>query len=89
MKYVYLFIEKEVICYIYINYFYIAVLKHHDQGNLHKREFIWAYNSGRRRDHPGGKAWWCGSRNKKLSSQSHLEPQAQSIETELEMAYNI
>lgn len=34
-------------------HFSVAVIKHHDQDNLQKKEFIWAYSSRELRVHDG------------------------------------
>ena len=38
-----MYLYNEGACYC-ISYFSTAVIKHHDQGNLEKEEFIWAYS---------------------------------------------
>lgn len=52
-----------------ISFTSVAMLKHHDQGNIYKEEFIWHYGSRGRRVHHGEEAWqqavgivtWAGS----------------------------
>jgi hypothetical protein len=46
-----MYLYNEGACYC-ISYFFTAVIKHHDQGNLEKEEFIWAYSF------KGVNPWW-------------------------------
>lgn len=52
-----------------IQYFSVAMAKHHNQVNLGKKTFIWCYSSGRVRVHPGRDNMVSGGRHGDRSSQ--------------------
>lgn len=61
-----------------LSYFSIAVQRHHDQGNLQVKEFIWAYSFIGWIHDPHGRAWLqAGNHGTKRAESLHPDSSAQ------------
>lgn len=69
-----------------INWLSIAIIKHYGQGNIQKKEFIWALDTRRIRIHPGNRnrSWNFASSNASKKQRNATKKKALSWKTLLQ-----